>query len=70
MSMTKCPDCHRLSFADAESCPGCERAFRPGELRAQANAEERSLGRRVNGVFAALFVAALAALAFVLLRGA
>lgn len=70
MSMTKCPTCHRLSFVKAESCPSCERAFRPGELRAQANAEEKSLGRRVNGVFAALFVAALAALAFVLLRGA
>lgn len=70
MSMTKCPDCHRLSFVKSESCPSCERAFRPGELRAQANAEEKSLGRRANGVFAALFLAALVALAFVMFRGA
>ena len=70
MSLTKCPDCRRLSFVEAESCPSCERAFRPGELRARANAEERAFGRRYNGLFAALFLLALAALAFVVLRGA
>ena len=69
MSLTKCPDCRRLSFVEGESCPGCARAFRPGELRAQSNAEERAYGRRSNGLFAALFLFALAALSFVVLRG-
>ena len=68
MSLTKCPDCHRLSFV-AESCPSCERVFRPGELRTQANAEERAFGGRNNSLFAALFLIALAALTFVMLRG-
>jgi hypothetical protein len=66
MSLTTCPDCRRLSFVRAESCPSCARA---GELRSQANAEERAFGRRSNGLFAALFLFALAALAFVVLRG-
>jgi len=70
MGLTKCPDCRRLSFVKAESCPSCARAFRPGELGAQADAEERALGRRSNSLFAALFLFALAALAFVVLRGA
>ena len=69
MSLTQCPDCRGLSFVGAGSCPSCERAFRPGELRAQANAEERAFGRRNNSLFAALFLFALAALAFVVLRG-
>jgi hypothetical protein len=70
MSLTKCPDCRRLSFVEAESCPSGERVFRSGEMRAQANAEERAFGRRNNSLFAALFLMALAALAFVVLRGA
>ncbi len=70
MSLTKCPDCRRLSFVGAESCPSCERAFRPGEMRAQANAEERAFGRRNNSLFAAVFLMALAVLVFVVLRGA
>jgi hypothetical protein len=53
----------------AESCPSCARAFRAGELRAQANAEEGAFGRRNNGLFAALFLMALAALTFLVLRG-
>ena len=69
MNLTKCPDCQRLSFVKVESCPGCNRAFRPGELQAQANREESSFGRKYNGLFAALFLIALAALAFVMLRG-
>ena len=69
MSLTKCPDCRRLSFVKAESCPNCERAFRPGELRAQADAEDSAFGRRSNGLFAALFLFAMAALAFAVLRG-
>ena len=70
MSLTTCPDCRRLSFVKAESCPSCARAFRPGELRARANAEERAFGRRNNSLFAALFLMVLAALVFVVLRGA
>jgi hypothetical protein len=70
MSLTKCPDCRRLSFVKAESSLSCERMFWPGELRAQANAEERAFGRRSDGVFAALITAALAAFAFVLIGGA
>ena len=70
MSLTNCPDCRRLSFVEAGSCPSCQRMFRPGELRARADAEERAFGRRNNGLFAALFLFALAALAFVVLRGA
>ena len=70
MGLTKCPDCRRLSFVEATSCPSCERAFRPGEMRAQANAEERAFGRRNNSLFAAVFLMALAVLVFVVLRGA
>jgi hypothetical protein len=39
-------------------------------MRARASAEERAFGRRNNSLFAALFLLALAALAFVVLRGA
>jgi uncharacterized Zn finger protein (UPF0148 family) len=69
MSLTKCPDCRRPSFVKADSCPNCERVFRPGKLRAQANAEERDFGRRTNSLFAGLFLIALAVLTFVVLRG-
>jgi hypothetical protein len=70
MSLAKCPDCRRLGFVKAGPCPSCARAFRLGELRAQSDAEERAFGRGSNGLFAALFLFALAALAFVVLRGA
>lgn len=69
MSLTTCPDCRRLSFVEAESCPDCERAFLPGEMRARANAVEGAFSRRFNGLFAAMFMAALAVLTFVALRG-
>jgi hypothetical protein len=62
MSLTKCPACRRLNFVKAESCPSCERVFRPGELRA--------FGRRNNSLFAGLFLLMLAVLTFVVLRGA
>jgi hypothetical protein len=70
MSLTKCPDCHHLSFVKAESCPSCERVFRPGELQTQANAEASAFGRRMNGLFGGLLLAALAAVVFVMFRGA
>ena len=69
MSLTKCPGCRRLSFVEAESCPSCARVFRTGELRARAIAEDRTFFRRNNSLFAALFLLALAALVFVMLRG-
>jgi hypothetical protein len=43
--------------------------FRPGELRAKADAEERAFNRRYNGLFAGLFLIGPAVLAFVVLRG-
>ena len=70
MSLTRCPDCRRLSFVEAESCPSCGRAFGPGELRGRANADGVAFGRSNDSLFAALFLLALAALAFVVLRGA
>ena len=70
MSLTRCPDCRRLGFAGAGSCPGCARAFGPGGLRALPDADGGALGRRNNSLFAALFLLALAALTFVVLRGA
>ena len=69
MSLTKCPYCRRLNFVESGACAGCERMFRPGELRAQAEAEARAFNRRYNGLFAALFLMLLAVLAFVVLRG-
>ncbi len=69
MSLTKCPDCRRLSFVKAHFCPNCEPVFRPGELRAQASAEERAFGRRTDSLFAGLFLIALAVLTFVVLGG-
>ncbi|MET0645436.1 MAG: hypothetical protein ABW208_02380 [Pyrinomonadaceae bacterium] len=69
MSLTTCPDCRRLSLDKDESCPSCERAFRSGEPRAQAAAEERAFGRRNNSLFAALFLITMAVLTFVVLRG-
>ena len=69
MGLANCPDCHGLSFVKAETCPSCERVVRPGELRAQADAEGRAFGRRNNSLFAALFLLALAVLTFLMLRG-
>ena len=69
MSLTTCPYCRRLNFAKAETCATCERVFRPGELQAKADAEDKALKRKYNGLLAALFVMVLAVLAFVVLRG-
>lgn len=68
MSLTHCPDCRRLCFADAASCPSCAVSFRPGALGDAAAAEEKSFRRRSNVMFLIPFVGALAALAVVLMR--
>lgn len=69
MSLTKCPDCHHLSFVDAASCPTCLRTFRPGALRAQAAAEERSFRIRYGTIYLAVLMSVIALLLFVALRG-
>lgn len=69
MSMTKCPDCRRLTFIDAPSCPGCGEAFEPGALRAKAAAEESGFNRRRGALFlSALLLSAVGALLFVVIR--
>jgi hypothetical protein len=69
MSLTKCPYCRRLNFAKSERCANCERTFRPGELQAKADAEDRVFNRRYNGLFGALFLIMLGVLVFMMLRG-
>ncbi len=68
MSLTKCPDCRHLSFVDAASCPSCLRAFRPGVLRAQAAAEERSFRIKYGTIYLAALLSVIALLLFVALR--
>jgi hypothetical protein len=69
MSLTKCPDCRRLTFVDALSCPSCGEAFRPGVLGAQAATEERGFNRRCGALFvSAVLLSAAGALLFVTLR--
>lgn len=69
MSLTKCPDCRRLTFIDALSCPSCGEAFRPGVLGAKAAGEERGFNRRCGALFlSALVLAAVGTLLFVILR--
>lgn len=69
MSLTHCPDCRRLCFVDSAACPSCAVSFRPGVLREAAAADEKSFRRRGNLMFLVPFVAALAVLAVVLMRG-
>lgn len=69
MRLTKCPYCRRLNFVKSETCAGCDHVFRPGELRAKADAEERGFNRQYKGLFAGLFLISLAVLTFVVLRG-
>jgi hypothetical protein len=69
MSLTRCPDCRHLSFVDALSCPTCLRAFRPGALRAQAAAEERSFRIKYGTIYLAVVLTMVALLLFVALRG-
>jgi ribosomal protein L32 len=69
MSLTKCPDCRRLTFIDAPSCPSCGEAFRPGTLRAKAATEERGFNRRCGALFlSALLLGTVGTLLFVIPR--
>lgn len=68
MSLTHCPDCHRLTFINAESCPGCGEAFRPGALLAIAKAEERAFRRKCGALFLVAFLLIVAASLFMILR--
>jgi ribosomal protein L32 len=68
MSLTKCPNCHHLTFVDALSCPSCGEAFRPGALWAKAAAEDRGFKRRCGALFlSVLVVGTVAVLLFVML---
>ncbi len=70
MSLTKCPDCRRLNFVAAASCPNCGGAFRSGALSAQADTEERAFQRRSGGVFLAVLLTLAAAMLYsIFLRG-
>ncbi len=69
MSLTTCPDCRHLSFVDAASCPSCLRAFRPGALRAQAAAEEKSSRIKYGTIFLAMLMSVMVLLLLVALRG-
>lgn len=68
MSLTHCPDCHRLCFVNSTSCPSCAASFRPGVLRAAAVAEDKSFMRKSGIMFLIPFASALALLAVVLMR--
>ena len=69
MSLTKCPDCRKLCFTDAASCPSCARMFQPTALRTQAEAEERAFQRNGHVLFLVLLLAPLMVLLFVAFRG-
>ena len=68
MTLTHCPDCHRLCFVNATSCPSCSASFRPGVLSAAAEAENKSFMRKSSIMFLIPFASALALLAVVLMR--
>ena len=68
MSLTHCPDCHRLCFINSASCPSCAASSRPGVLSAAAAAEEKSFMRKGGIMFLVPIVSALALLAVMLMR--
>jgi len=65
MSLTQCPNCHRLCFTDAIVCPSCAKTFQPGVLTAQAIATEKAFSTKANILFLSLFLTLLALLVFV-----
>lgn len=68
MCLTKCPDCRRLTFVAATSCPSCEKEFQPGALRAKAEAEEKTFKRKCAAPFIIALLSLLVVLLFVVLR--
>ena len=65
MSLTQCPNCHRLCLTDVIVCPSCAKTFRPGVLAAQAIAKEKAFSTKANILFLSLFLTLLAVLVFV-----
>jgi len=68
MSLTRSLCCHRLSFTDTAFCPGCGKTFQPGELQAQAVAEEKAFSMKANALFLGLFLTLLVVLILVQLQ--
>ena len=56
MSLTQCPNCHRLCFTDAASCQNCLQIFKPGVLQASAIAVEKSFSAKANVLFLGLLL--------------
>jgi len=56
MSLTRCPNCHRLCFTDAASCQNCLQVFKPGALQASAIAAEKSFSAKTNILFLSLLL--------------
>ena len=69
MSLTQCPNCHRLCFTDAASCLNCLQVFKPGALQASAIAAEKSFSAKTNMVFLGLLLIWLALLLLSYLGG-
>jgi hypothetical protein len=69
MGLTQSLCCERLCFTDAESCPSCGQAFKPGALEAKAVAEEKAFTMKANALFLATFLALPAVLFFIQFQG-
>ena len=65
MSLTRSLCCHRLSFTDTAFCPSCGKTFQPGELQAQAVAEEKAFSMKAYVIFLVAFLTLLWLLVFV-----
>ena len=69
MSLTQCPNCHRLCFTDAASCPNCFQVFKPGVLQASAIAAEKSFSAKAHMIFLGLLLIWLVVLLWSYLGG-
>ena len=65
MSLTQCPNCHRLCFTDAIVCPSCAKTFQPGVLESRAIAKEKAFSTKANILFVSLFLTVLSVLVFI-----
>ena len=68
MSLTQCPDCHKLCFINEVVCLSCGRTFQPGVLRRKAQAEELAFNLKCGVLYSRALVSILATLIFVVLR--